>query len=108
MNSVQLVGKLTRHPTTKFEGEGQQTCSFTVAITEPSREGKPFTLYVGCTSWGRSAETCSLLNAEDLVAAQGKLTWQKRTGKCGTEHSVLVVSVKECTVLDPAAVEVPA
>jgi single-stranded DNA-binding protein len=89
-------------PVVKFENEGIQTASFTLAVREPSREGKPYTLYVGCTSWGRSAEVCSLLNAEDLVAIQGKLTWQKRQGKCGQEHSQLCVSVRECLVLEPA------
>jgi len=67
MNSVCLVGKLTRHPLVRFEGESQVT-SFTLMITEPSREGKAFTLYVPCVAWGRAAETCSVLNAEDLVA----------------------------------------
>jgi single-stranded DNA-binding protein len=102
------VGKLTRHPTTKFEGESQQVTTFTLAVQEPSWEGKLYTLYVGCTSWGRAAETCSLLNAEDLIAVQGKLAWQQRTGKCGQEHSLLVVNVRDVAVLDAAAVEVSA
>jgi single-stranded DNA-binding protein len=84
-----------------------QTATFTWAIREPSREGKAFTLYVGCTSWGRAAETCSLLNAADLVAIQGTLAWQKRTGKCGQEPSLLVVNVREAVLLE-RAVEVPA
>jgi single-stranded DNA-binding protein len=88
------VGKLTRHPTTKFEGESQQGTTFTLAVQEPS--------------WGRAAETCSLLNAEDLIAVQGKLAWQQRTGKCGQEHSLLVVNVRDVAVLDAAAVEVSA
>jgi single-stranded DNA-binding protein len=57
MNSVCLVGCLTRAPTVRFEGESQ-TATFTLAVQEPSREERAFTLYVGCTSWGRMAETC--------------------------------------------------
>ena len=93
MNAVSLVGTLTRAPTVKFEGDGHQITTFTLAISEPSRLGSPFTLYVGCTSFGRAAETCSLLSAEDLVAVTGKLAWQKRLGKCKQEHSTLVVQV---------------
>jgi single-stranded DNA-binding protein len=90
----------------KFEGESQVT-TFTLVIQENTREGsKPFTLFVGCTSWGRSAETASLLNADDLVAIQGKLTWRKHLGKCGQEHSQLCVHVRECALLE-SAVEVP-
>lgn len=107
MHSVCLVGRLTRAPSVKFEGEGQQVTTFTLAVQEPSREGQPFVLYVGCTSWGRAAEACSLLNAEDSVSIVGKLAWTKRTGKCGTGHSVLVVNVRDVAVLD-AAIEVPA
>jgi len=107
MNTCCLVDRVSRPPQVRFEGESQTT-TFTLAITEPSREGKPYTVYAGCIAWGRAAEACALLNAADVVALQGKLTWQRRTGKCGTEHSVLVVNVREVAVLDAAAVEVPA
>jgi single-stranded DNA-binding protein len=105
MNSCCLVGRLTRAPTVRFEGESQMT-TFTLAITEPSRTGQPYTLYVPCTAWGRSAEACGTLQAEDLVSVQGKLTWRPHKAKCGQDHNTLVVSVREVTVLE--AVEVPA
>jgi single-stranded DNA-binding protein len=106
VNSVQLVGKLTRVPSVRFEGE-HQTASFTLAVTESW--GANRVLYVPCRAWGgKQAEACALLNAEDLVSIQGKLTWQKRPGKCGQEHSQIVVSVRECTVLEAAEAEVPA
>ena len=103
MNHVALVGRLLRHPIVKFEGESQ-TCTFTLLVAETSREGKTFELFTPCTAWGRTAEACSLLNADDLVALQGKLTWQKRTGKCGQEHSQMAVNVREITTLQTAEV----
>ena len=107
MNSVCLVGKLSRAPSVKFENEGTQVTTFTLAITEPSREGRAFTLYVPCIAWGKAAEACGRLDADDLVSIVGKLAWQKRTGKCGQEHSLLVVNAREVMLLDAAAVEVP-
>ncbi len=104
MNSVQLIGRLSRPPVVKFEGAGSQTASFTLTITEPSREGKPFTLFVGCTAWGKAAEASGVLNAEDLISVQGRLTWRKQTGKCGQEHSQLCVNVREVHVLQAAEV----
>src|SRR5260370_42266015 len=92
MNVVALVGRLTRHPIVRFEGESQ-AASFTLAVEEPARSERTFTTYVGCTAWGKTAETCSLLNAADMVPIVGKLAWTKRTGKCGQEHSVLNVAV---------------
>jgi single-stranded DNA-binding protein len=106
MNSVNLVGRLSRAPTVRFEGESQ-TATFTLAIQEPTREGKPYTVYVPCTSWGRAAETCSLLNAEALVSVQGKLSWRKHAAHCGQVHSQLCVQVKDLAVLE-TSVEVPA
>ena len=109
MNSVCLVGRVSRHPQTRFEGESQ-TASFTLVVEERSygSENKQFTLFVPCTSWGKSAEVCGLLNQGDLISVQGRLTWRKQVGKCGTEHSQLVVSVREVTVLEASAVAVPA
>jgi single-stranded DNA-binding protein len=86
----------------KFEGAGTQTASFTLAVQEPSREGKAFVLYVGCVAYGKAAEACSTLNAEDLIAVQGRLTWRKQVRTCGQEHSVLSVSVREVAVLQAA------
>ena len=102
MNSVQLVGRLSRNPTVKFEGE-HQTASFTLAVAEPWGEKR--VLYVPCRAWGgKQAEACSLLNADDLIEVTGRLSWQKRPGKCGQEHSQMVVSVRECQVLEAAEV----
>jgi single-stranded DNA-binding protein len=102
VNSVCLVGRLSRPPVVKFEGAGTQTASFTLAVEEPARSERTFTTYVGCTAWGKTAETCSLLNAADVVAIVGKLAWTKRTGKCGQEHSQLCVNVREVHVLQAA------
>jgi single-stranded DNA-binding protein len=72
MNLVALVGTVARAPVVRFEGESQTT-RFTLAVTEHvyDPERKPYVLYVPCTSWGRAAEACALLGAEDLVAVQG-------------------------------------
>jgi single-stranded DNA-binding protein len=102
MNHVSLVGRLSRAPTVRFEGESQ-TATFTLFVTEPSRSGQPYTLYIPCTSWGKAAEACARLNAEDLVAVEGKLTWRPRKRKCGQEHADLTVSVRDVAVLSPVA-----
>jgi single-strand DNA-binding protein len=104
MNTVCLVGRLTRDPTVRFEGDSQQVTTFTLAVDERSYgpERKAYVLYVPCTSYGRSAGACSLLNAEDVVSVQGRLGWRKHVGKCRQEHSQLVVQVKDVAVLETA------
>ena len=103
MNSVALVGTLARAPVVRFEGDGIQTCTFTLSVQETSAGGKAWTLFAPCIAYGRSAEAASLLAAEDLVSVQGKLGWHKRKARCGEEHSVLVVSVREVQALQGAA-----
>jgi single-stranded DNA-binding protein len=104
MNVCSLVGRLARAPSVKWEGDGTQTCTFTLAIAERSYgpEPKAWTLFVPCTSYGRSAEACSTLQAQDMVAITGRLTWHKHKAKCGQEHSALVVKVQEVQVLQGA------
>lgn len=70
MNSVCLVGALTRAPVTRFEGAGSQVTTFPLAVVE-TRAEKAWTLYVPCVAWGRVAETCSLFGAEDLLTVRG-------------------------------------
>jgi single-stranded DNA-binding protein len=103
LNICALVGTLARDPRTAFAGEGQQTTTFTLALVEPGREGKPFTLYVPCIAWGKAAEAAAVLNAEDLVSVQGKLCWRKYVDKHGQERSMLTVNVREVSVVQPAA-----
>jgi single-stranded DNA-binding protein len=69
---------------------------FTLAVEEPSRDGKPYTVFIGCMAWGKSAEVCGTLQAEDLIALTGKLTWHKRSGTCGQDHSGFVVQYGKC------------
>lgn len=102
MNMIALVGTVTRTPRTTFEGDGLQVTSLTLATLEPGRDGKVFRLFVPCVSFGRAAEACSLLTAEDLVAVQGKLSWRKHMGKCGQDHSQLIVTIREVQVLQGA------
>jgi single-stranded DNA-binding protein len=99
MNTVALVGHVARAPTVRFEGDGVQVTTFTLAVQEQSREGRLWTLYAPCTAWGHNAEQCSLLNAEDLVAISGKLSWRKQASRCGQEHSQLCVQVQTVAVL---------
>ena len=105
MNLVGLVGHVSRPPTVRCEGEGTPTASFTVVVSEVSREGKPYTTFMGCVAWGKNAERCRTLHAEDMVVLVGKLTWVKRQHACGQDHSQLVVQVRELALVEAAAVE---
>jgi single-stranded DNA-binding protein len=103
MNSFCGVGRLTRDPVVRFEGEGIQTATATLLIEEPGKL-KPFTLYVPLTFWGKAAEQASTLSAQDSIAITGKLCWRKLHTKDGEEKSSLAVEVRSIELLQAAAV----
>jgi single-stranded DNA-binding protein len=108
VNNFCGVGHLTRNPIVRFEGDGVQTASATLAIEEPTTRGTPFVTYVGLTFWGKSAEAVSTLSANDLVSVVGKLKWRKLTDKNGQDKSSLVVDVRSIELLQVAAAHVEA
>jgi single-stranded DNA-binding protein len=99
MNSVQLIGKVTRPPLVRFEAPGVQVTNFTLTIDEVGRDGKHYPLFVPCIARGHSAEVASLLHPETLIGVQGKLTWHRHKAKCGQEHSTIVVNAWGITAL---------
>jgi single-stranded DNA-binding protein len=90
MNSVCVIGRLTRNPVVRFAGEGVQTASATLLIEEPRTREKPLTLYVPLTFWGQAAEVASTLGAQDMVAVTGKLCWRTVHTKVGDRSSLAV------------------
>ena len=101
MNSFCAVGKLTRDPVVKFEGEGIATATATLMIEEPGKL-KPYTLYVPLSFWGKAGEQASTLGAQDMIAITGKLCWRKQHSKTGEDKSSLAVEVRTVEVLQAA------
>ena len=87
MNSVELIGRLTRDPDVRYTS-GSQTAvaTFTIAIDRPQRQdgGERQTDFPRITVFGRQAETCEkYLKKGRLVAIQGRLqtgSYQNKNG----------------------------
>ena len=61
MNSVELIGRLTRDPEVRYtSGSQMAVASFTIAIDRPQRQdgGEKQTDFPRITVFGRQAETC--------------------------------------------------
>ena len=87
MNSVELIGRLTRDPDVRYTS-GSQTAvaTFTIAIDRPQRQdgGEKQTDFPRITVFGRQAETCEkYLKKGRLVAIQGRIqtgSYQNKNG----------------------------
>ncbi len=72
MNSVVLVGRLTRDPEVKYTPTQMAIGNFTIAIDRPTQEKK--TDFPRITVYGNQAENCEkFLSKGSLVCVQGRL-----------------------------------
>ena len=86
MNSVVLIGRLTRDPEVRYVSESQMAvATFTVAIDRPVRPGQEKkTDFPRVTVFGRQAENCEKYLAKGrLVAVQGRIQTGSYTNRDG-------------------------
>jgi single-strand DNA-binding protein len=87
MNSVTLVGALTKDPDLR-EGEKTKVCR--IRMAENGRSGSP--LYINVSVFGRQAETCTqYLTKGRQVAVAGQLRfreWEADDGAKRSEYSI--------------------
>ena len=86
MNSVDLIGRLTRDPVTRYSS-GSQTAvtNFTIAVDRPAKNGEETTAdFPRITVIGRQAENCErYLKKGRLVAVHGSIQTGSYTDKNG-------------------------
>ena len=86
MNSVVLIGRLTRDPELRYTAGSQMAvASFTVAIDRPVRAGgEKQTDFPRVTVFGKQAENCEKFIAKGrLVGVQGRIQTGSYTNKDG-------------------------
>lgn len=90
LNSVHLIGNLTRDPETRFTPKGIAVCEFSIAInrayTNDSGERMEDVVYCDITCWAKTAEVAGkYLKKGSPVFVAGRLTmdqWEdKSTGQ---------------------------
>lgn len=77
MNSVSLVGRLTRNPELRQTQSGKSVCAFTLAVNRrvsKNGNGNQSTDFIPIVTWGKLAETCAkFLEKGRLIGVVGKL-----------------------------------
>jgi len=88
MNSITLIGTLTKDPEMKGEGDGR-VCQMRIAESNADPD-KP--LFVTVAAFGRNAENCERYLAKGRhVAVSGRLRfreWSRLDGAKHSEHSI--------------------
>lgn len=85
MNSVILIGRLTRDPEIKYTASQMAVCTFSIAIDRPKRQGEEKkTDFPRIIVFGKQAENCEkFLKKGRLVGIQGRLQTGSYTDKNG-------------------------
>ncbi|BEP30412.1 single-stranded DNA-binding protein [Helicovermis profundi] len=108
MNSVVLIGRLTRDPELRFvAGSGRAVANFTLAVNknlskEKKREfeekGTPTADFIRIVVWGKQAENCANFLAKGrLVAVNGSIStssYKTNTGETRYSTDVLANNVE--------------
>lgn len=104
VNQVMLMGNLTRDPELRQTPNGQNVCSFSLALNraykDSSGEWQEATDYIDCVSWGPLAERVSqYLTKGRRCLVQGRLqsrSWEQD----GNKRSKVEVLANDVTFLD--------
>lgn len=75
MNSVELIGRLTKKPELAYNQNGNSYCRLTLAVNRPKKEdGTQDADFISCVAWKNTADTiCKYLNKGSLVGLEGRI-----------------------------------
>ena len=102
MNSVILIGRLTRDPEVKVAQNGMSVATFTIAIDRPAREGvEKQADFPRITCFGKQAEICEKCLAKGRrVAVEGRLQTGSYQNKSGDTIYITDVIARRVEILD--------
>ncbi len=101
MNSLTIIGNLTRSPELRTTTSGKQVCSFTVAVNRRRSEEQEAD-YFRVSAWDRLAETCQMYLAKGRkVAVVGPVRVSTYTGQDGVTRANMDVLAESVEFLSP-------
>lgn len=75
LNSVVLIGRLTKDPELRTTGSGTPVVSYTLAVNRRFKtQGQPEADFINCVAWNKTADTMArYLHKGSLIAVQGRI-----------------------------------
>lgn len=105
LNSVILIGRLTRDPEIRYTPQGVAMVRFGLAVDRPftSADGKKETDFIDCVAWRKLAELVgNHLRKGRLVAVEGRLQIRNYETTDGTKRRSAEVICDRVSFLDKA------
>ena len=103
MNSLTIIGNLTRNPELRTTTTGKQVCSFTVAVNRRRSEGQEQEAdFFRVSVWNQMAEVCQKYLAKGRkVAVVGPVRLTTYTAQDGTTRANMDVLAESVEFLSP-------
>lgn len=99
MNSINIIGRLTREPELKTLTSGTSALSGTIAYNERVK-GEEVSMFFDFTAYGRTAELIDqYCHKGDMIALTGKLQQRTYTARDGSEKKAIEILANEMTLL---------
>lgn len=97
MNSIVLMGRLTKDADIRSTQSGKVVASFTLAVDRPyTQNGKKEADFIACQIWGKSAEILGKsVHKGQRVLLEGRLQIRQYTDKNGNKRTAAEV-VTDC------------
>ena len=77
MNTVQILGNLTRDPEVRYTQSGKAVATFNVAASntyiDSNNETKEQTAFINCVAWGKQGEAVGNLRKGNRCFVEGRL-----------------------------------
>lgn len=103
VNSVVLIGRLTRDPELRTTTTGKNVCSFSIAVQKriKPQDGSPDADFFNIVAWNKDADyVVNYLTKGRLVAVEGRLQARKYTASDGSNREVVEIVANSVQGLD--------
>ena len=105
MNSLTIIGNLTRDPESRTTNNGSTVCNFTVAVNRRQKkdDGTSEADFFRVSAWERTGEACQKYLAKGRkVAVRGSVSVHAFAGEDGTPRASLDVFAQDVEFLNSA------
>lgn len=103
LNTIVLIGRLTRDPDLRYTPSGTAVCSFSLAVDRPftNQQGEKETDFIDIVVWRQQAELVAQhMRKGRLVAAQGRLQIRSYEDRDGNKRKAAEVVADTVRFLD--------
>ena len=104
MNTIILIGNLTRDPELRTTQAGISVCSFAIAVgrRQANAQGERETDYFNVSAWRQLGENCAkYLTKGKKCMVKGALQIRQYKAKDGTDRTAVEVNADEIEFLSP-------